>query len=214
MFPDHQNVVAETRKRLRAEIAEASITEHDDAVILPDLELRWDLKCGRYRFREHSGLVVDRIRHGVQVAFGDREKIREGAIAADDPEHGTMRAVSGVTRDPARIAGPATAIDLADHAAPLEGSPERDADELMSEHTAEAVIAREDLQIGLADAGAEDADEYFSGARAWFGTVGLKAGGGAVERDGAHVSPTEYRGLPRAKSRGYSGWTGRSSRRL
>jgi hypothetical protein len=61
----------------------------------------------------------------------------------------------------------------------------------MAEHAAEAVIARENLQVGLADAGARNANEYLSRAWAWFGTVGFEADGRAVERDGAHVSPTE-----------------------
>ena len=159
---------------LGAEIAESSITEDDDALIPPDLELRGDLKRRRHRFREDRSVVVDRVWHGVQVALGDGDEICKRTITTDDPDHGAMRTVPRMTSDGASVARPATAIDLTDHAATLERTPKCGADEFMSEHAAKAVISREDLKIRLADAGPLHADHYLSRSEAWLRTVGLE----------------------------------------
>ena len=195
MLADHHNVVAEAGEHLRAQVAQPSVTKHDDALVPPDFELRGDLKRGGDRFGEDSRLVVHRIRYGVQVAFGHRDEIRKCTIAADDTGDGTIRAVTGMTVTDARVAAPAAAVDFPHHATAGEGSADRDADVLVPEDPAEAVIPLYDLQVGLADAGAHDTDEHLTWPWPRIRSIGFDCDGRSIKDEGTHASPTEYRAM-------------------
>lgn len=206
MLADHHNVVAEAGEHLRAQVAQPSVTKHDDALVPPDFELRGDLKRGGDRFGEDSRLVVHRIRYGVQVAFGHRDEIRKCTIAADDTGDGTIRAVTGMTVTDARVAAPAAAVDFPHHATAGEGSADRDADVLVPEDPAEAVIPLYDLQVGLADAGAHDTDEHLTWPRPRIRSIGFDCDGRSIKDEGTHASSTEYRAMAAGRRSRYSGW--------
>jgi hypothetical protein len=63
---------------------------------------------------------------------------------------------------PARFARPTAAVDLADDAPALERSGLGDADELVAQYPGESHVAADQLKVGLADAGAQHANEHFT----------------------------------------------------
>ena len=116
-------------------------------------ELRGDLKRRRDRLGEDRDLVGQRVGNRVQVALRHRDQVGERAVVIQDAEHRAVRAVR-VQAPAAGLARPARAVDLADDAAAGQRPGFGDADELMAEHAAEAHVALDQLEVGLADAGA------------------------------------------------------------
>ena len=57
---------------------------------------------GGQRFDQHRGLVIHAVRNAVKVGGGQRQKLRERAVASDDTEHGPAIAVAA-PRDAAAL---------------------------------------------------------------------------------------------------------------
>jgi len=87
-------------------------------------------------------------------------------VPARDAEHGAALAV-GTAAARARRAAAAHGVDLAHHAPADErlGAPLDDADELVAQDPGARVVAAGDLEVGVADAGADHADQRLAGRR-------------------------------------------------
>jgi hypothetical protein len=122
----------------------------------------------------------------MQIALGNSDQLRECPVVVQDAENAPLRAV---TRAPgqAGLARPAAAVDLADDALLVIDAAKGDADELVSEHTAKALVALDQLQVGFADARLEYADEYFTGGRHGIRTIGVQPDTTVFEHESAHL---------------------------
>ncbi len=97
----------------------------------------------------------------VEVAFGESEEFGEGAGMIHDAEHGARGAVAGEAAA-APLAVGAGEIDFAGDAAADEGASVRFddfGDEFVAGGAGEAVVAALKLEIGIADAGGEQAKQ-------------------------------------------------------
>src|SRR5262249_59018216 len=101
-----------------------------------------------------------RIGYEVQIPLWDGDEISKRAVMAGDANGRPVRTVSWPAR-PAGLALPATAIDFADHTASGVRTLRRNADKLMAQHAAEAHVAVDQLQIGLANSCHEHPDSRF-----------------------------------------------------
>ena len=91
----------------------------------------------------------------MKVPLRNGDVVGEGAVVVQDAEHrsiGAMRRQTHATR----LARPAGAVDFADNATASQRARLRDADELVTEHAAESHVALDQLEVGLAHAGAQD----------------------------------------------------------
>jgi hypothetical protein len=170
---------------LRTQVAEATVTEHDDAVRTADRDLTGDLKrCGDW-LGEDGNVVWQRVGHGVQVALRHGNLVREGAVMIQNADDRAIRAV-GVQALAAGLARPAGAVDLTDHAPANERTGLRDTDELVAEHASESHVALNELEIGLADARAAHTNEHFPLTRVggWSGLLNRYT---IVEHQSAHL---------------------------
>jgi hypothetical protein len=104
----------------------------------------------------------------------------------EDPEHA---AVGAMGRQPsaAEVAAPTRAVDLADNPPTRIESGLRNADELVAEHSAEAHVPADQLQIGLAYARAQNAHENLSGLRRGIRVVGAHLNV-AIKHKGPHAA--------------------------
>jgi hypothetical protein len=110
----------------------------------------------------------------MKIALRKRDEVRKCAVAPDDADDGAAGAVPG-TAGEARRTRPAAAVDLANDTAARVDASLRDADELVAEDAGEAaMVPANQLEVGLADAGAEDADEDVAGRRVWIGVRGVE----------------------------------------
>src|SRR5512141_3258731 len=105
---------------------------------------------------------------------------------AQDADDGAVRTMPRSPSE-ARLACVATAVDVR-HDAPAGVLPgERHADELVPEHAAKALVAANELEVRVADAGAQDADENLAGRRHRLGPVGLQRDPMVAEHNRSHV---------------------------
>src|SRR5262245_2741538 len=106
---------------------------------------------------------------------------------AGDANRRAVRTVSWPAR-PAGLALPAAAIDFADHTASGVRTLRRNADKLMAQHAAEAHVAVDQLQIGLADSCHEHPDSRFAVLRRRFRMIRGEGDLVASEDEGAHLT--------------------------
>jgi hypothetical protein len=118
--------------------------------------------CGE-RLGEHGHFVGHAVRDGVQILYGKRQKLGEGAVpAADAGDRPALAVLADAV--PTGAALPAPDVDLADNAPadPVRSVRRRlahHADELVAGHAAEVRVPDKDFQICSADAGQPDADQ-------------------------------------------------------
>ena len=131
----------------------------------------------------------------MKVPLRNGDVVCEGAVVVQDAKHrpiGAMRRQTPATR-PARPAG---AIDFADNATASQRPRLCDTDELVTEHAAESHVALDQLEVGLAHAGAQDPDQHL--VRAW---RGCRPPGNdsdlLVQNDCAHLRKPIRNGVPR-----------------
>ena len=122
----------------------------------------------------------------MQVALRDGDQVSKRAIVVGDADGRAVRAVSRAAGQ-ARLTSPATAIDLSDDATSGVGPVLGHADELVSEHAAEAHVASDQLQIGFADAGAEHPYHDLAVREYGWWAVGAQRDTVAVQDYGAHM---------------------------
>ena len=158
------------------------------------IDLIEDFACGGERLHENGLFVRDGIRSLVQISHWEREVFGEGAVVIDDAEDGAPGAVCFQSAE-AEFAerfvavGGAGDVDVAGDAAAdpaglllldgrswLAAIAYRDdfADEFVAGDAAEVVVAAEDFDVGVADAGEADFDE---------GPVGEEGGRRFFDRD-------------------------------
>ena len=146
----------------------------------------------------------------MQVALGEGEEFAEGAGVLDDAEHGAMRAVAAEAAG-APLAGAAGEVDFAHHAAAEQRGVvgfHDFAHELVAGHAGEAVVAALEFEVGVADAGGEEADKRVAGGARRQGHV-AHGDEAVIEKDGEH-RPTVYPDFPVYGSRRtYSNSNGR-----
>ena len=83
-------------------------------MLLPYRNLIQDLASGRQRLDEHGSFIWNRIRHYMQIAFGQRQKLLKGAGMLHDTEHRPGRAMTPQAAGAPRTV-PAIQIDLANN---------------------------------------------------------------------------------------------------
>src|SRR2546430_3575187 len=154
------------RERLRHELTELSVTHHEHAVVGADRDLLLDLERGRERLGEHGGVRGHGVGDRVQVFGRQDEVLGERAVPAHDAEHRASRAMRAPARE-ARTAHAAHGVDLTDHAAADERrwTALDDADELVAGDAGVRVVPARELDIGVADSGAQHAYERFARGR-------------------------------------------------
>src|SRR5215210_2261715 len=161
MLPYHSDMVGLACEHLRAQDAEPSIAEHDDAIGTCDRHLRRNLKGGSERLGEHSDVGIDVVGYPVQVAFGNSYEIRKSAIPSQYAKHSACRAMAWPSGQ-ARRACMATAVDLSDHALTGEATSGCNADELVAERASESLVTTNELQVRLADTGSKHPDQHLA----------------------------------------------------
>jgi hypothetical protein len=161
VLSDHEDVVCELREHLSAQVPQAAVTEHDDAIGPMDADLRGYLKRGRHWLGEDRDVGWQRIRNEVQISLGQDESVRKCPVAIGDAERGPVRAMSGKSLSAGRTCS-AAAVDLAHDTAAGKRSRLGDADELVAEHAAKCHVSANQLQIGFADAGAQHAHNHLA----------------------------------------------------
>src|SRR4051794_21606320 len=72
-----------------------------------------------------------------------------------------------------------------------------DSDEFVAEDAAIVHVTAGELQVGIADAGHEDAEDHLAGALDRLGEVAAEGNGGAVARDAAHFVEISEKIAPR-----------------
>lgn len=155
------------------EEAELAVTKNGDPFALQLAELLLDFAGGGDGFAKDGLFVGEGSRDGEEVHFREGQPLGEGAGVLDDAEDGAGGTVAAETLG-ARGAVAAGEVDFADDAA---ADPRRgigfldDADELVAGAADETVVAAEEFEIGVADAGEGDADQ-----RMIFGAAGAAGG--------------------------------------
>src|SRR5688572_2280230 len=192
MLPDNEHVIGYRREDLGTQIPKPSVTQNDNPVGRGDLELRRNLKRGGNRLGEHGDIVGYRVRHPMEIALRHGDQLGKRAVMVEDAEDGTVGAV-GRQAAAAGLTAPAGAIDLADD--PLTGirAGFRDPDELVAEHAAEAHVALNQLEVGLADAGTSYPDQHFVRGRGWRGPNLVHLNFVSFKNDCAHLSASFVR---------------------
>ena len=186
MFADDEHSLASVGENLRAEIAQAAVSQNDDAISSLDRQLSRDLKGGGDRLREDGDIGRHGVGHHMKIALRDGDELCERAIVVENPDHGSMRTVARPPRE-AGLARPATAIDLADDAAANVGSVLRDPHELVAENAGKSHVTADQLQVGFADARAEYSDQGFSRSRRRHRPVRAERCAVAIQNYRSHV---------------------------
>jgi hypothetical protein len=87
-------------QRLRHELPELTVADHEHPIVRCDAHLLLDLQRRGKRLDEHGGVIGDGSGDGVEILDLEREVLRERPVAIHDAEHGTalaMGAASGRT---------------------------------------------------------------------------------------------------------------------
>ena len=158
------------------------------AVARPDRHLLLDLEGGGERLGEDGRVRRDGVRYQMQVLDREREILGEGAVPAHDAEHGAalaVRAPAGRTRG----AGTTHRVDLPDDAAADERRrpPLDDADELVARNAGEGVVAARQLDVRVADPGADHPNERLARGRLRDRNVVPEAQATVLEPESEHV---------------------------
>lgn len=177
---------------LADEQAEFAVAEDGDLGAFRDAELLEDFAGGGDGFGEDGDVIGEGPGDFEEVFHREGEEFGEGAGMFDDAEYGAAGAVAAET---AAAPGAAAAgeVDLTDDtfADPLGGSLFHDADELVAGDAGEAVVAGEEFEIGITDAGGGHTDESAAA-----GDGGLADGDGAgFDVGGDHSLPALRRRL-------------------
>ena len=170
MFADNENVVRHPRQHLRAQIAQSAVAKDAMRSVLPIGDLHRDLERRGDRLGENRDVVGQRVRNGVKVPLRNGDEVGEGAVVIQDAEHCSIRAMRRQTHA-ARLARPAGAVDFADNAAAGQRTRLCDTDELVTEHAAESHVALDQLEVGLAHAGAQSRGPAPRRRLAWVSAV-------------------------------------------
>ena len=155
------NTVTARLQYLGDETPELSVTAQPHLFLGRNGNLFQDLAGGGQRLGENRVLGGDGIRQHVQVPLRQREQLAENARVFHNSQHGAMRAVAAQFA-PAPLAAAAGQIDFADHAPAHQRAIVRfhhHADELVPRCAAKTVVAALELEVGVADAAAQQADE-------------------------------------------------------
>src|SRR5205823_14043098 len=124
----------------------------------------------------------------MQVFGGQDEVVGERAVPAHDAEHRAALAVGAPART-TRAARAAYGVDLTDDASAHErrGSLLDDADELVARDPGERVVPARQLEVGIADAGAEHTHECLARRRFGDRNVGPCAQAAILQPEGPHA---------------------------
>src|SRR5579863_1714101 len=176
MFSVHHDARDFGFQHPRDELSQLSVTKDGGGAELRCVDLFEDFAGGGQRFDEDGLFVGDGIRYFVEIFCWKREVFGEGAVVIDDSEDGATRAVRFQSAE-AEFAerfvaiGGAGDVDVAGDAATdppglllLDCRSDVTAvadlddltDEFMAGDAAEVVVAVEDLDVGVADAGEAD----------------------------------------------------------
>src|SRR5204862_7454498 len=137
----------------------------------------------------------------MQVLGWQSEVVGERAVSAHDAEHRASLAVAAPARE-TRAARAAHGVDLTDDAAADEGRRAllHDADELVAQDPGERIVPVDELDIGLADTGAEHAHERLARGRLGDRSVVAQVQASILQPDGSHAGnmpPQSATGSPR-----------------
>src|SRR5258706_1471072 len=194
MLPDERHVFRKVCQHLRAQIAQATVAEHDDAVVAMDRHLCRNLKRRGDGFGEDREVGRHLVGDEVQVLLWNGDEVREGAVVIEDAEDGPVRTVRRSSRF-ARRTGPAAAVDLADDAPAFQRSRLGDADELVAKDTGKSHVPANELHVRVAHTRAKHADEDFSVARSRIGIVVTSGETVRPEDNRAHGTHHDTRGM-------------------
>ena len=198
-LPTTSTAIADAGQHLRAEIPQTAVAEHDDAIGAVQRQLRRNLKCRRDRFGEDRDVGRQRIRHEMQVVLRHGDVVGERAVVVDDADRRAVRTV-GRPAGQAGRAAPAIAVDLADDASSLRRDLPRRRRRTRVRARREPHVAADQLQVGFADARAQDPDHDFAVQRLRVGPLVLQRDVIAIQYDRSH-SPPECRRLHLATRR-------------
>src|SRR3984957_6895841 len=194
MLSEHHNAWDFGLQHASDELRQLSVTQDGCGAELLRVDLIENFAGGGQRFDEDGLFVGDGIRGFVQIFDRESEVFGEGAVVIDDTEDGAAKAVrfqsaKAELADGVVAVGGAGDVDFAgDAAADPAGSfvldyrrrvsaiADRDdfAYEFVTGNAAEVVVAAEDLDVGVADAGEADLYE---------GPVGTEFGEGFFDGD-------------------------------
>ncbi len=115
-----------------------------------------------HRFGEHGRFIGDAARHAMQIHDGQGQKLREGAVMADDPQHAPPRAMrrdssTAITASFGESKPRAGQIDFSHDAPPDPAAILRATDahyfahEFVPERAVKIVIPAQDFHVGIAN---------------------------------------------------------------
>lgn len=161
MVPVEVDLVAVGVEHLRDEQPQFAVAEDRNRLVRRNLHLVEDFTGGGEGLGEDGAVCRNGLGDDVQVALGKREEFLESAGVVHDSEDGAVRAMAEQALV-APFAARAGQVDLAGHAL----TDERGCigfghfgDEFVARRSGEAVIAALQLEIGIADSGAEEAQQ-------------------------------------------------------
>ena len=153
--------VAERVQHLGHQQPELAIAQDGDACATGNPHLLQKLAGSRQRLDEHSRLGGDSVRHDVEVALGQRKKFLKRPRIIYDSQNASLGTMPAHILA-APVAVSARQIDLAHYATAYQRLAVRLyhlTHELVPRNTGEAVIAALQLQIRIADPGANEPDQ-------------------------------------------------------
>jgi len=155
-------VAAGERHHLRTQQPQLAVAQYDDAVSGADVYLLENLTGGGQRLGEDGDFIGDGIRHGVEVADGQRQILGKGPVAASDAQRSAVGAVGGTSGQAGRAIA-AGDVDLAHHAVTLPFFCARRSfyypDEFVAGDALELHVPLHQFQVSVADSGHIHADE-------------------------------------------------------
>src|SRR5579872_6272675 len=190
---DEQHVRSGGAQRLGTQHSKLPVTQHDDTLILANIQLLEDLEGRGQRLDKNSFEITDLGRNPVEIGDRERQILGKGARAVQDADHSAVRTVA-LYAAPAPVALPAPDIDLAAHPVPDQArvlALGYLADKFVAQDARESFVPSRDLEVSPADSGCQHADQRFSGGRD-------RARKGfepklAVEDKGPHRAPVSLR---------------------
>ena len=132
--------------------------EGDDQALLENLV------SGSDWFGKHGFVCGKRFRNGVQVLLRNRDVFGERSVVPQNSQDGSIRAVCRKAGS-AGVAFPATAVNFSDDAPASEAARFCDAYKFVAENSFKTHVPLNELQIGLANSGSKDANQYFAWLR-------------------------------------------------
>ncbi len=184
-------------EHLRAEQPELPIAQDHSAGTGRQVDLLEDGVRGGQRLGENRLLVGHPLRHEVKVLGRYGDIVGEGAVGAQDPHDGAVRAVAPKPLA-AQRAGPAGEVDFTHHppvrqmGGPLAHLPH----ELVPGHAHEAHVTLEDLKVGGADPGQSNPYHRHARGRLRGGMVPGEPQLLAVPVQGPHRASVHHRAGP------------------